>query len=170
MTSEQMVAVLRHLLPAGAVLTDAVPISRGEIQVSYDDGHGPVTLSVTANLSTRQYTAPTVELPRQCPSPLRPDAVRRPAGAPPVSCVLHTLADGTLERLRVTPDDQRGLWDYEVMDFRPDGIEVDIVVGNAIVPLAALGLGGRRTRRRYAINVVTAVARFLDVTYGEGRG
>jgi hypothetical protein len=137
MTRAQMVAVLRRLLPPGAVLTSVVPISRGEIEVNYNDGHGPVDLSVTANLSTRLHPALTVLMFRHCQYPLPRDEGPRPAGAPLISCINRTLPDGTLERVSVTGSDRWGLYDYIVMEYRPDGIEVGITIGNATLPVSA---------------------------------
>lgn len=65
-----------------------------------------------------------------CPNPPWTDEGKRPAGALPISCVLRTLVGGSVERDAVTYADAAGFYAYLIHEQRPDGITVEIQVGN----------------------------------------
>lgn len=130
MTTRQMLRVLESLLPAGSTVSNVNPYSSGDdsLEVDYNDGRGAVDLMI--NLQ------PTVMLtysgPIDCPKPLWQNEGPRPPGALPVSCVMRTLPDGSVERDAVMYADSYGFYAYNIYDQRPDGITVFIQVGNGI--------------------------------------
>jgi hypothetical protein len=128
MPTEQMLQVLESLLPAGSTVSNVNPYSAmdGMLEVDYNDGKGAVDLQVDID--------PTVTFaPLACPKPMWPNESPRPAGAVPVSCAMRTLPDGSIERDAVYPTDSFGWYAFSVYDQRPDGITVDISVGNGII-------------------------------------
>jgi hypothetical protein len=125
MTTGQMLHVLRSLLPAGSTVSNVNPYSSGDgsLEVDYNDGHGAVDLQIDI--------APTATFdPLNCPKPLWTDEGPRPAGALPISCAMRTLPDGSVERDAVYYADAYGFYAISVCDERPDGVTVDIEVGN----------------------------------------
>jgi hypothetical protein len=128
MTIGQMLHVLRSLLPAGSTVSDVNPYSSGDgsLEVDYNDGRGAVDLQIDI--------APTATFdPLNCPKPLWTDEGPRPAGALPISCAMRTLPDGSVERDAVYYADAYGFYAISVYDQRPDGVTVDIQVGNGII-------------------------------------
>jgi hypothetical protein len=124
----QMLAALKSLLPAGSTLGYVNPYSTkpGNLEVDYNDGGGVVDFQLTVEPTT-------LFSPLSCPTPLWQDEGPRPAGAPPISCALRTLPDGSLERDAVYYADAYGFYGYSVYVNRPDGITVDVQVGNGIL-------------------------------------
>jgi hypothetical protein len=128
MTTGQMLGVLRKLLPAGSTVSNVNPHSSGDgsLEVDYNDGQGAVDLQIEV--------APTATFaPLNCPKPLWADEGPRPAGALPISCAMRTLPDGSVERDAVYYADAYGFYGFSVYDQRPDGVTVDIQVGNGIL-------------------------------------
>lgn len=124
----QMLGALRRLLPAGSTLGYVNPYSTepGTVEVDYNDGQGAVDFQI--------YVAPTAMFyPLRCPTPLWQDKGPRPPGALPVSCAMRTLPDGSIERDAVYSADAYGFYAYSVYVSRPDGITVDVEVGNGII-------------------------------------
>ena len=130
MTAGQMRDVLRRLLPAGSTLSNVNPYSAadGSLEVDYNDGQGAVDLIVTVSPTATYPSDP----PLNCPKPLWTDEGSRPAGALPISCVMRTLPDGSIERDAVMYADAYGFYGYNIYDQRPDGITVFIQVANGI--------------------------------------
>jgi hypothetical protein len=128
MTIGQMLHVLRSLLPAGSTVSNVNPYSSGDgsLEADYNDGLGAVDIQIDI--------APTATFDRiDCPKPLWPDEGPRPAGALPISCAMRTLPDGSVERDAVYNADVKSWYAYSVYDQRPDGITVDIEVGNGVI-------------------------------------
>lgn len=124
----QMLGALRRLLPAGSTLGYVNPYSTepGTVEVDYNDGQGAVDFQIEV--------APTAMFsPLTCPTPLWPDEGPRPPGALPISCAMRTLPDGSIERDAVYYADAYGFYAYSVYVNRPDGITVDVEVGNGII-------------------------------------
>jgi hypothetical protein len=124
----QMLAALKHLLPAGSTLGYINPYSTepGTLEVDYNDGHGAVDIQIEV--------APTALFsPLSCPTPLWKDEGPRPPGALPISCAMRTLPDGSIERDAVYYADAYGFYAYSVYVNRPDGVTVDVEVGNGIL-------------------------------------
>ena len=130
MTVGQMLDVLRRLLPAGSTLSNVNPYSAGDgmLEVDYNDGQGAVDLIMTVS-PTATYPP---DAPLNCPKPLWTDEGPRPAGALPISCVMRTLPDGSIERDAVMYADGYGFYGYDIYDQRPDGITVFLQVANGI--------------------------------------
>jgi hypothetical protein len=128
MTTGQMLHVLRSLLPPGSTVSNVNPYSSGDgsLEADYNDGQGAVDIQVNV--------APTATFdPLYCPKPLWPNEGPRPAGALPISCAMRTLPDGSVERDAVYNADVKSWYAYSVYDQRPDGITVDIEVGNGVI-------------------------------------
>ncbi|HSR84784.1 MAG TPA: hypothetical protein VLM11_11460 [Streptosporangiaceae bacterium] len=124
----QMLAALRHLLPAGSTLGYINPYATepGSLEVDYIDGRGAADIQI--------MVAPTAMFsPLSCPTPLWKDEGSRPQGALPISCAMRTLPDGSLERDAVYYADAYGFYAYSVYVNRPDGVTVDVEVGNGIL-------------------------------------
>jgi hypothetical protein len=124
----QMLDALRRLLPADSTLGYVNPYSTqpGTVEVDYNDGKGAVDFQI--------YVAPTAMFsPLTCPTPLWQDEGPRPSGALPISCAMRTLPDGSVERDAVYYADAYGYYAYSVYVNRPDGITVDVQVGNGII-------------------------------------
>jgi hypothetical protein len=124
----QMLAALKHLLPAGSTLGYINPYSTepGTLEVDYNDGHGAADIQIEV--------APTALFsPLSCPTPLWKDEGPRPPGALPISCAMRTLPDGSIERDAVYYADAYGFYAYSVYVNRPDGVTVDVEVGNGIL-------------------------------------
>ena len=144
MTTDHMLTVLRSLLPAGSVLTDARSnIGPGSLEVNYNDGNGTADIMVDITpfsqaVSDAQYQqqgmqgglSPSTILALSCPDPLWTDEGTRPAGALPISCQVRALPDGSIERDAVMYADGYGFYGYNIYDQRPDHLEVSIQVGN----------------------------------------
>jgi hypothetical protein len=132
-TAEQKLAVLRRLLPAGATMSNLYPSDDGNLQVDYNDGQGAVDIQLSVD--------PTATFARlYCPTPPWPNETPRPSGALPVSCRMRTLPDGSIERDVVSSTDAYGWYVFSVYDQRPDGVTVDLEVGNGILnPLPQAG-------------------------------
>jgi len=127
MTRHQMLHTLRGMLPAGSVVSDVrADDGRGSLEVDYNDGQGAVDLML-------DVFGPGTIQSATCPNPLWTDEGTRPAGALPISCVMRTLADGSVERDAVMYADEFGFYGYDIYDQRPDGITVFIQVGNGIL-------------------------------------
>ena len=126
MSVADMLAVLKSLLPAGSTLGYVNPYTQpGTLEVDYNDGQGAVDFWIAI--------APTATFsPLNCPTPLWQDEGPRPPGALPISCAMRTLPDGSAERDAVYYADAYGFYGYSVYVNRPDGITVDIQVGNGI--------------------------------------
>jgi hypothetical protein len=128
MSTEEMLRVLHSLLPAASTVSNVNPYSSGDgsLEVDYNDGQGAVDFQISV--------APTATFaPLDCPEPLWTDEGPRPAGALPISCAMRTLPDGSVERDAVYYADAYGFYGYSVYDNRPDGVTVDIQVGNGIL-------------------------------------
>ena len=128
MTTGQMLHVLRSLLPAGSTVSNVNPYASGDgsLEADYNDGQGAVDIQIDI--------APTATFDLlDCAKPLGPDEGPRPAGALPISCAMRTLPDGSIERDSVYPTDAYGFYAFSVYDQRPDGVTVDIEVGNGII-------------------------------------
>jgi hypothetical protein len=128
MPTEQMLRVLESLLPAGSTVSNVNPYAAmdGTLEVDYNDGRGAVDVQI--------FIDPTVMFaPLSCPKRLWPNEGPRPRGALPVSCAMRTLPDGSIERDAVYNSDSFGWYAFSVYDQRPDGITVDISVGNGII-------------------------------------
>jgi hypothetical protein len=124
----QMLDALRRLLPAVSTLGYVNPYSTqpGTVEVDYNDGQGAVDLQIAL--------APTTMVDAlSCPKPLWQDEGPRPPGALPISCAMRTLPDGSIERDAVYYADAYGFYGYSVYVSRPDGITVDVQVGNGII-------------------------------------
>ena len=124
----QMLDALRSLLPAGSTLGYVNPYSTepGTVEVDYSDGQGAVDFQISL--------APTAMFsPLTCPTPLWQDEGPRPPGALPISCAMRTLPDGSTERDAVYYADAYGFYAYSVYVDRPDGVTVDVQVGNGII-------------------------------------
>jgi hypothetical protein len=124
----QMLAALKHLLPAGSTLGYINPYSTepGTLEIDYNDGHGAADIQI--------FIAPTAMFsPMSCPTPLWKDEGPRPSGALPISCAMRTLPDGSIERDAVYSADAYGFYAYSVYVNRPDGVTVDVEVGNGIL-------------------------------------
>jgi hypothetical protein len=131
MTVRQMLDVLRRLLPAGSTLSNVnnpYYTADGTLEVDYNDGQGAVDLIIDVS-PTATYPS---DAPLNCPKPLWKDEGSRPAGALPISCVMRTLPDGSIERDAVMYADAYGFYGYNIYDERPDGITVLLQVGNGI--------------------------------------
>lgn len=127
MTTQQMLHALESLLPAGSTVSNLNPyVTNGALEVDYNDGKGAVDVQI--------YIAPTVMFaPLACPKPLWSNEGPRPPGALPVSCAMRTLAGGGIERDAVYYADSFGWYAFSVYDQRPDGVTVDVSVGNGII-------------------------------------
>ncbi len=128
MPAAQMLRALRRLLPAGSTLGYVNPYATepGSVEVDYNDGQGAVDFQIEV--------APTAMFsPLRCPTPLWQDEGPRPPGALPISCAMRTLPDGSIERDAVYYADAYGFYAYSVYVNRPDGITVDVEVGNGII-------------------------------------
>ena len=128
MPVSQMLAALRQLLPAGSTLGYINPYSTepGSLEVDYNDGQGAADIQISV--------APTAMFsPLSCPTPLWKDEGTRPRGALPISCTMRTLPDGSVERDAVYYADAYGFYAYSVYVNRPDGVTVDVEVGNGIL-------------------------------------
>jgi hypothetical protein len=124
----EMIAALRHLLPAGSNLGYVNPYSTepGTLEIDYNDGNGAADIQISI--------APTATFaPLSCPTPLWKDEGPRPPGALPISCAMRTLPDGSIERDAVYYADAYGFYAYSVYVNRPDGVTVDVEVGNGIL-------------------------------------
>ena len=124
----RMLDALRRLLPAGSTLGYVNPYSTqpGTVEVDYNDGQGAVDFQISV--------APTATFDTlNCPTPLWYNEGPRPAGALPISCAMRTLPDGSIERDAVYYADAYGFYAYSVYINRPDGITVDVQVGNGII-------------------------------------
>jgi hypothetical protein len=130
MTTQQMLSVLGSLLPAGSTVSNVNPYSSGDgsLEVDYNDGRGAVDLILDIE-PTVMYT---YSGPIDCPKPLWQNEGPRPPGALPISCVMRTLPDGSVERDAVMYADSYGFYGYDIYDQRPDGITVFIQVANGI--------------------------------------
>jgi hypothetical protein len=128
MTKLQMLVVLRRLLPAGSTLSNVNPYSSGDgtLEVDYNDGRGAVDLIIGVG-PTAMYSDAL-----NCPKPLWANEGSRPAGALPISCVMRTLPDRSIERDAVMYADAYGFYGYNIYDARPDGITVFLQVANGI--------------------------------------
>jgi hypothetical protein len=128
MPAAQMLATLKNLLPAGSTLGYVNPYATesGNVEVDYNDGNGAVDLQLSVEPSS-------MFSPLSCPTPLWTDEGTRPAGALPISCAMRTLPDGSIERDAVYYADAYGFYGYSVYDQRPNGITVDLEVGNGIL-------------------------------------
>lgn len=166
MTPTQMLAVLRTLLPTGHVTYVAPYYMRGWLEVNFDDGKGAADMIVDVSgpqtiqqLKSKQghlyERPPAAQLRRElkiankrdelyCPDPLYKDEGKRPAGAPPISCVRSVLSNGDIVMKLVTEADTYGYYDYAVYISRPDHVTVSIDVGNGTLEgtphYAGLGL------------------------------
>ena len=130
----QMLRTMRRLLPAGSAVSHVQPLayspadSTGDtLEADYNDGKGAVDVQITVDPSIM------FDAPLACPKPLWPNEGPRPAGALPVSCAMRTLPDGSIERDAVYNADSYGFYAYSIYDMRPDGVTVDIEVGNGIL-------------------------------------
>jgi hypothetical protein len=129
MTTKQILRVLERLLPAGSTVSNLNPYTvDGALEADYNDGRGAVDLMIDME--------PTVMFtnsgPIDCPKPLWQNEGPRPPGALPVSCVMRTLSNGSVERDAVMYADSYGYYGYNIYDQRPDGITVFIQVANGI--------------------------------------
>ena len=127
MSIGQMLDVLHRLLPAGSTFSNVNPYAAadGTLEVDYNDGQGAVDLQLEIN-PTATFTYRTLA----CDNPLWPDEGQRPAGAPPISCAMRRLPDGSIERDWVTNVNPFGFYGYNIYDQRPDGITVLIQVAD----------------------------------------
>ena len=128
MTIGQMLHVLRSLLPPGSTVSNVNSYSSGDgsLEADYNDGQGAVDIQINV--------APTATFdPLDCPKPLWTNEGPRPAGALPISCAMRSLPDGSIERDAVYYADAYGFYAFSVYDDRPDGVTVDIQVGNGIL-------------------------------------
>jgi hypothetical protein len=128
MPQQQMLHLLRSLLPAGSTLSKPDPLAwhYGTLELDYNDGHGAVDIQLAVD-PTAMYA------PLSCPKPLWPNEGPRPAGALPESCTMRTLPDGSIERDSVYNADVKSYYAYNVDVERPDGVTVDIDVGNGLL-------------------------------------
>jgi hypothetical protein len=135
MTTSQIVAALRAMLPSASTMSYIQGISvGGEVQVAseYNDGQGNVAFSIAIMPS---YLSPPA-FPMNCSNPFGSaslaDVPAPPGGLPP-SCVMRSLPGGITERDVVTPapPGTPGAYDYEISVLRPDGVEVILMVSNA---------------------------------------
>jgi hypothetical protein len=147
MTSQQMIRVLRSLLPTGSVVAHvSTENGPGTLEVNYNDGRGAVDLLLEISTFTKVITSQQLHssgppvgathkpvswvLALSCPNPLWTDEGTRPAGALPISCLVRTTPGGGVERDAVMYADEYGFYGYNIYDQRPDGVEVFIQVGN----------------------------------------
>lgn len=147
MTWQQMLRVLRSLLPAGSVVSHVgTENGPGTLEVNYNDGRGAVDLLLEISTFTKVITSQQLHsagppvgadhkpfswvLALSCPNPLWTDEGTRPAGALPISCLVRTPPGGGVERDAVMYADEYGFYGYNIYDQRPDGVEVFIQVGN----------------------------------------
>jgi hypothetical protein len=128
MTRRQIIATLRTMLPGGSTISHVRHDMVGEsVEFDYNDGQGAVDFILVISPASRYKT------PLACAKPpWNGDEGRRPAGALPISCVLRTLADGSIERDWVTGADVKSFYGYNIYLIRPDGVEVFLQVGNGI--------------------------------------
>lgn len=134
LTSTQMLAVLRPMLPAGGVITYVTPDSgRGGLEINFNDGKGAVDITLDVEKTVVPPDAQPGEFTFKslsCPHPLWTDEGKRPAGALPISCVRFRFPGGAVERDAVMYADAAGFYGYDICYTRPDGITVFIQVGN----------------------------------------
>jgi hypothetical protein len=122
MRASRMLAALRTLLPPGKITYVArYPFtSRGSLELNFDDGKGAADIILSV--------APTIQ-PDYCEPPLKNDG-KRPPGAAPQSCTRSVLRNGDVVLSLVTAADFAGYYNYAVYLSRPDGVTVEINVGN----------------------------------------
>jgi hypothetical protein len=140
----RMLADLRKMLPANWIVTYINPLNgRGTVNVNIDDGKGAVDLQLAmwrtdvpqkdrdwAYLSARQKRDAVRLAKLYCPSPPLKDEGERPAGALPIGCTRSVLSSGVIVMKEVTEADVAGYYDDAVYVARPDGVTVDLDVGN----------------------------------------
>lgn len=140
----QMLADLRKMLPPSWTVTYISPLnSRGDLNINVDDGKGAVDLSLSmwrtdgpsTNPDWGRYTPQAqahalwlAEL--YCPNPMYKDEGKRPAGAVPKSCHRYVLPDGAPLMVEASEADFAGYYDFMVYLARPDGVTVNLDVGN----------------------------------------
>jgi hypothetical protein len=125
MTSTQLLAVLRTMLPAGEITYVDPTWSRGDLEVNFSDGKGAVDIQLSVTPTNAVGSDPLV-----CPNPPTKDEGKRPAGALPISCTTVTLHNGDIIREGVTEADFAGYYDISLYMTRPDGVDVSIAVAN----------------------------------------
>src|SRR5450759_3488297 len=115
MTRRAMLRAMRSLLPAGSILSDVrTDTGRGSLEFDYNDGQGAVDFDLFITSASVFHSKPLA-----CAKPpWNGDEGPRPAGALPISCVLRTLADGTVERDWVTGADVKSFYAYNIIDVR----------------------------------------------------
>jgi hypothetical protein len=134
MTTSQIVAALRTMLPSASTLSYIQGTSVGgvtDVASEYNDGQGNVAFSIDIMPS---YLGPPA-FPMNCSNPFgNPSLANVPAppGGVPPSCVMRNLPDGSTERDVVTPapPGTPGAYDYEIAVFRADGTEVVLTISN----------------------------------------
>ena len=144
MTSKQLLAVLRPMLPPGRVVYVYKHSGRGMLEINFDDNKGAVDIMLDVESSPWPTAAsnPTAtpgqlaQLRRdwwdalRCPRPLWSDEGTRPTGAPPISCATNRLPDKSIVRTAVMYADVAGYYGYGLYLQRPDGIRVFMQVSN----------------------------------------
>lgn len=134
MTTSQIIAALRTLLPSASTMSYIQGTSVGgvtDVASEYNDGQGNVAFSIAIMPS---YLSPPA-FPMNCSDPFgtgSQDNVPAPPGGLPPSCVIRNLMGGITERDVVTPvpPGTQGAYDYEISLQRPDGVEVILTVSN----------------------------------------
>lgn len=143
MRPDRMLADLRKMLPASWVVTYINPLnSRGTLDINVDDGKGAVDLTLSMwptdpstspdwGKYTPQAQAQALRLAKlYCPNPMYKDEGKRPAGAVPKSCHRYVLPDGAPLMEEASEADFAGYYDFMVYLARPDGVTVNLDVGN----------------------------------------
>lgn len=144
MRPDRMLADLRKMLPANWTVTYINPLnSRGTLNINVDDGKGAVDLSLSMwrtdgprtnprwQLLTPQAQARALRLAElYCPNPMYKDEGKRPVGAVPKSCHRYVLPDGAPLMEEASEADFAGYYDFMVYLARPDGVTVNLDVGN----------------------------------------
>lgn len=127
MTSNEMLAVLRTMLPPGEVTYVDPTWGRGDLEFNFDDGKGAVDIQ----LSVKPTTDAVGSDPLACLNiPAKDEEGKMPAGAPPISCTTVTLHNGDIIRKDVTGADFAGYYNIQLYMTRPDGVDVSIAVAN----------------------------------------
>jgi hypothetical protein len=126
MTSNEMLAVLRTMLPPGEVTYVDPTWPRGSLEFNFNDGKGAVDIQLSVTPTEAVGSDPLV-----CPHiPAKDQEGKMPAGALPISCTTVALRNGDIIRKGITSPDFAGYYNIQLYMRRPDGVDVSIAVAN----------------------------------------
>jgi hypothetical protein len=131
MTATQIMDDLRAMLPATSTISGIQDTSARMwgteapgVEFNYNDGQG--SADVQFGIYPPDFLQGNV---LDCSMPTA-YAGPRPPGAPPVSCTRKTLPDGSLQIDMVTAADDWRFYEYVIDVVRPDGVTINLAVGN----------------------------------------